>query len=126
MNTIKSIRMTERNGGKVLEVQVSGKLGHEDYQDFVPKFEQLIKKHGKIRVLFEMVDFQGWNAGALWDDIKFDLKHFSDIERLAIVGDRKWEHGMSVFCRPFTTAKIRYFHLANGDEARAWLEEDDI
>ena len=74
MNTIKSIRMTERNGGKVLEVQVSGKLGHEDYQDFVPKFEQLIKKHGKIRVLFEMVDFQGWNAGALWDDIKFDLR----------------------------------------------------
>jgi len=110
----------------VLEVQVGGKLDHEDYQDFVPKFEQLIKEHGKIRVLFEMVDFHGWKAGALWDDIKFDLKHFADIERLAIVGDTKWEQGMSLFCRPFTTAKIHYFHLDEVDKARAWLEGDDL
>jgi len=29
---------------------------------------------------------------------------------------------MSVFCRPFTTAQIRYFDLADADEALAWLE----
>jgi hypothetical protein len=119
-----AIELREKNDGKLMEVQVSGKLVHEDYQRFVPEFERLAEQHGKIRVLFEMVDFHGWKAAALWDDIKFDLKHFSDIERLAMVGDKKWEEGMSVFCRPFTTAKIRYFdHEAIG-EARAWLEGD--
>ena len=34
-------------------------------------------KHGKISVLFEMADFRGWKAAALWDDIKLDLKHFA-------------------------------------------------
>jgi hypothetical protein len=29
-----------------------------------------------------------------FEDIKFDLKHFADIERLALVGDRKWEAGI--------------------------------
>jgi len=113
-------QLTERNGGRVLEVAVSGKLTHGDYEHLVPAFERLAKQHGKIRVLFEMTDFHGWEAAALWDDVKFDLKHFADIKRLAMVGDKKWEKGMSVFCRPFTTATIRCFdHAAIGD-ARTW------
>ena len=76
-------RLTEKNGGQVLEVAVSGKLTHDDYERFIPAFERLVKQRGKIRVLFEMIDFHGWEAAALWDDIRFDLKHFSDIERLA-------------------------------------------
>ncbi len=119
-----AIEVTEKNNGKVLEVRASGKLLHEDYQQFVPAFERLLRQHGKIRVLFEMSDFHGWKAGALWDDIKFDLKHFTDIERLAMVGDRKWEKGMSVFCKPFTTAKIRYFDRAQVADAHAWLESN--
>ena len=119
-----AIQLTEKGGGKVLEVQCTGKLAHEDYQRFVPEFERLVKANGKLRVLFEMTDFHGWKAGALWDDIKFDLKHFADIERLALVGDKKWEKGMSVCCRPFTTAKIRYFDRAAIAEARAWLEQN--
>ncbi len=61
--------------------------------------------------------------GALWEDIKFDWRHFSDIERLAIVGDSKWEAGMAVFCKPFTTAKIRYFDESKAAEASAWIHE---
>lgn len=117
-------QLAEKNGGRVLEVAVSGKLTHDDYQHFIPAFERLVTRHGKIRVLFEMTDFHGWEAAALWDDMKFDLKHFSDIDRLAMVGDKQWEKGMSVFCRPFTTATIRYFDRAAIEEARAWLVSD--
>ena len=117
-------RLIEKNGGKVLEVAVSGKLTRGDYEQFIPAFERLVKQRGKIRVLFEMTNFHGWGAAALWDDIKFDLKHFSDIERLAMVGDKQWEQGMSVFCRPFTTATIRYFDRSAIEDARNWLASD--
>ncbi len=40
---------------------------------------------------------------------------------LAIVDEKAWEKGMSVFYRPVTTAKIRYFDRAAADEACAWL-----
>jgi hypothetical protein len=99
------VKLNERNSGRILEVQVTGKRTHDDYRQLVPVFERLVKQHGKIRTLFEMADFHGWEAGAMWDDIKFDLKHFSDIERLAMVGDKKWEQGMAAFCRPFTTLR---------------------
>jgi len=120
-----AITLNEGNDGKTLEVRVSGKLVHEDYQQFVPEFERLLKQRGKLNLLFEMAEFHGWEATAVWDDLKFDLKHFSDIGRLAMVGDKKWERSMSVVCRLFTTARIRYFDRATISEARAWLAGGD-
>jgi SpoIIAA-like len=116
-----SLKLAESDGGKVMQVQVSGKLSAEDYKQFVPEFERRLQKDGKIRVLFDMTDFHGWDAGALWEDIKFDLKHFGDIERVAMVGDKKWEKGMSLFCRPFTKAKVRYFDHGQAKEAHTWV-----
>jgi SpoIIAA-like len=108
----------------VLEVRASGKLTKEFYEKFVPAIEAQIEKFGKIRILFSMHDFHGWTAGAMWEDLKFDLKHWNDIERLALVGESKWEKGMATFCRPFTKAKIRYFDHEQLEEARKWLGED--
>jgi len=31
---------------------------------------------------------------------------------------------MAVFCRPFTSAKVRYFDRSAIDEARTWIEGD--
>lgn len=116
-----AIKLNETVGGKVLEVKVSGKLVHADYEHFVPEFERLVKQHGKLRVLFNMVEFHGWEVAALWDDIKFDLKHFSHIERLAMIGGKTWEKWMAGFCKPFTTAEVRFFDPAQSDEAHTWL-----
>jgi len=119
---IMSVKLNEKNEGRLLEVQLNGKIEKEDYEHFVPAVERLVKKYGKIRVLVVMHEFHGWTAGALWEDIKFDLKHFSDIERLALVGETKWEKGMAAFCKPFTTAKIRYFDHDKSSDAHTWLE----
>lgn len=115
------VKLTERHDGKILEVQASGRLSHEDYRQFVPAFERLTKQHGKINVLFEMVDFHGWEAAALWDDLKFNLTHLSQIERLAMVGNKKWEQGMANFCAPFTHADVRFFDPTQFADARDWL-----
>ena len=54
---------------------------------------------------------------------QFDIKHYADIERLAVVGDRKWQQGMAAFFKPFTKATSRYFDHADAAEARKWLDE---
>jgi hypothetical protein len=109
---------------KLLHVKVTGKLTREAYEQFTPAVDQQIQEHGKVRILFETHDFHGWTAGAMWEDLKFDLKHWKDIERLAIVGESKWEAGMAVFCKPFTAAKIQYFDHAKLDEAKSWIESE--
>src|SRR5512135_1570220 len=118
-----SVELNQLDDGKVLEIKISGKLLKEDYERFVPELDRLIEQFGKIRLLVEMRDFHGWSAGALWQDIKLDWKHYSDIERVALVGDKKWQKGMSVFCKPFTAAKIRYFDLSKLADASEWIKE---
>jgi hypothetical protein len=105
----------------VIEVTASGKLTKDDYEIFLPPIEKFIEQHGKISVLFRMQDFHGWKVGALWEDTKFDLKHFRNIQRLALVGESKWQEMMSKFCEPFTTANIRFFRPEQLDEARQWV-----
>ena len=118
------VDLDEQAFGKVLVAKLTGKLTEEDYNRFIPDVERLIEKQGSIRMLIEMRDFHGWTAGALWQDIKFDVRHFRDIERLALVGETVRERVIAVFYKPFTTATVRYFDHTETNEAHAWVEAD--
>jgi hypothetical protein len=109
---------------KVLAFKMSGKLHDEDYKKFVPMVDEAISKHGKARILAQFHDFKGWDARALWDDIKFSTTHCTKIEKIALVGEKAWEKWMATVCKPFTMAKVQYFDAANLDAAKEWLAKD--
>ena len=109
----------------MIEVELSGKISKEDYERLAPELERLIQRYGKIRVLVIMRDFHGWRMGALWQDIKFDLQHFKHFEKIAFVGEKKWQEWMSNICLPFTAGEIRYFRRDRLNEARQWLQSND-
>ncbi len=138
------IQFNEENGGKILVVHISGMLTKADYEYFIPEFDRLVLQHSKLRVLFDMTGFQGWTVDAVWEDTKFgqhfpcgewsaldsvweDTKftrqHLHDIDRLAMVGEKKWHEGMAAFCKPFTKATIQFFDAGSDTEARKWLGE---
>jgi hypothetical protein len=108
---------------RILGFKMSGKLHDEDYKKFVPVVEAAVAKQGKVRLLARFEDFHGWDMHALWDDIKFATKHCADIERIALVGDKKWEAWMAKVCKPFSLAKIRYFDATQVATAWVWLRE---
>lgn len=109
---------------RVVALQVIGKLKTSDFEVFEPRLELLLAQHGKLRLFIELVEFSGWTAGAAWEDIKLSLKHFNDLERVAVVGDRQWERGLTVLAKPLTAAKLRYFKAECRDAATAWLHEE--
>jgi len=117
------IERIEKGNGAMLGFKLTGKLHDEDYQKFVPVVEEAVKSHGKIRLLAQFEDFHGWDLKALWDDIKFSTKHCTDVERIALVGDKQWERWMAAVCKPFTMAKIRYFDAKDAAAAWHWLEQ---
>jgi len=118
------IEMLDQSKGKVLGMRVSGKLAHQDYERFVPLLEKLIEEHGSVRCLVEMTDLHGIEPRALWDEIKFDVRHAWQIERCAVVGDRQWEAWMTKLSRPiFFRAEIRFFDLIDREKAWVWIRE---
>ncbi|MCC9657758.1 SpoIIAA family protein [Rhodopirellula halodulae] len=119
-----SYEITEVADGKIIELILSGKLTAEAYEHFVPVVDAQIERWGKVRMMVVLQDFHGWDAGALWADTKFAVKHFHDLEKLALVGESKWEAGMATFCKPFTKATVKYFDHTDIEDARTWIQGD--
>ena len=108
---------------RVIAFELSGTLHDEDYETFVPLVDSAISEHGKARLLVHFLDFHGWDAQALWDDIKFATTHCNKIEKLALVGESAWEKWMAKICKPFTMAQVRYFSGEQMDAALKWLDD---
>ena len=117
------IQVTEVATGTIIRLIFKDTLKKEDYEQFVPMVEKIMAPRDKIRMLIELRDFKGWSVGAMWEDTKFGLSHFNDIDCLAIVGDKQWEKTMAAFIKPFTTATVKYFDLGELDAANVWISE---
>ncbi|HWD18443.1 MAG TPA: STAS/SEC14 domain-containing protein [Verrucomicrobiae bacterium] len=113
----------EESAHRNLEVHLTGRLSQSDFQDFVPAAARKISEWGKFGIVVVMRNFDGCEPGAVWEDIKWDLKHYHDVERIALVGEKRWQAGMSKFCKPFMAAEIKYFDMNDLDRARQWVDE---
>ncbi|MCB0083713.1 MAG: STAS/SEC14 domain-containing protein [Caldilineaceae bacterium] len=113
-----------QSAGDILGFHISGKLTDEDYKDvFVPELEKAITQAGSISLLLELEDFQGWDAHAMWDDLKVGLKYRNALTRIAVAGDRRWEEWMAKLLKYFTKAEVKYFEHARDHRAWIWLQE---
>lgn len=109
--------------GRFHFISLSGKLNKEDYKAFVPNIDDAIERHKTINVLFDIAGFRGWTLAAFFEDAKFGLNHYRGFKRLAFVGDRRWEKGLAMLCKPFTRAEVRYFDINQMDAAKNWIRE---
>lgn len=117
------IQVEDGPAGRIVTLKFKEKLSTKDYEMFGPQIESQIQEGSTIRLLVELIDFEGWTAGALWADTKLAAKHFNDIERLAVVGDAQWEKGVAMFVKPFTGATVRYFDVREAQDARRWIHQ---
>jgi hypothetical protein len=110
--------------GNVLKVKVSGKLTREEYADLVPSWEQIIGRHGKFRLIFEMEPgFEGWEPMAAWDDMKFTVSHRNELERVAMVGEKKWQEFATKLGKLLAGCDVRFFPREEMATAERWVEE---
>ncbi len=108
----------------IIAVRASGKLSHEDYQNFLPQLEEKIASIEHPSILLELDNFLGWDLEAAKDDLHFVMQHNRDFERVAIVGDKAWEHWMVAMVKPFLPSNnARYFDREALKQAWSWLRE---
>lgn len=109
-------------GAKALELEIRGKLEERDYDRVLPMLEGRISDFGEVDLLIRVAEFSGWTPSAFWEDLKFDVRHFNDVGRLALVGEEPKAKWMALISRPFTGADVRHFPQAELDAARDWVE----
>ena len=112
----------KRNKKRVfIEVTMIGKLKHEDYQLFVPMIDKALKeaKGLEVDLLADMTAFKGWEFLAAWDDFKFGIKHRNAFDKVAIVGNKKWEEVSIAMMSHLMKGKSKFFKQR--EKALAWL-----
>ena len=110
------------NENKVLDVTVGGKLTRDDYARATPRLEALLDEHGRLRFLIEIRDdFEGAEIGALWDDLRFDVKHGRRFDRTAVVGHGTMEKWATKISNLFFDAEMRFFERDEKAEAERWV-----
>lgn len=107
--------------GSVIEVVINGKLVREDNEELLPQLEAAIDANGLIRLLLRMEGFTGIDVRTAIEDIKFDLRHVGDLERIAVVGDRLWEEWVTRIGGFLFAGEVRYFDVSKRREAEQWI-----
>lgn len=116
------IQVLEHSEGRIIAAKAIKKLTKTDYDKLLPLLISKLKQFPKIRMYFEMDNFEGWELKALWEDVDLDLRHANVFEKVAMVGEKKWEDWMKDFIKPFTSAEIKYFEPIHKEEAIIWIK----
>ncbi len=102
---------------------VAGALRKEELDDAQATFVKGLGTDGDGKVLVMVADdFCGWVGGEVWSDMTFFMEHGDRIEKIAIVGDPKWETRMMMFTGAgLRRSTVKYFAGNQLAEAYAWL-----
>ncbi len=114
----------EQSSPGILGFVASGRLTDNDYKNFlIPAVKEAIDESGQIRLLFQLDGFRGWDIQAAWDDLIFGMEINNNVDKIAIVGDARWEEWVTRLVKAFTHGEARHFHLDSVDQAWSWVKE---
>jgi len=111
----------EYDNAQAVEILLKGRVSTEEFDGVASKLEAFIDRHGQVRVLEIIQDFEGMDAVAFWHDIKFSLRHLKDFSRMAVVCNPDTHHLWSSLVAPFMSCSVEQFGPGEEDAARDWL-----
>jgi hypothetical protein len=109
----------ERSTDKILGYTISGDLTKADYQTLAPVLSSVIEAQGSVSVLFDLTGFKREKLTALGSDVNFGQQFQGKIDKMALVGDSKWESHLTKLVQPYDAKDAKFFET--DDDAWTWL-----
>ncbi len=112
----------EQHDDRLLILRVGGELKKSELDAVQSEFVQKIAGTGPATLLVLLEDFAGWERGEQWGDTDFFFSHRNDFEKIAVVGDPRWEAQVLAFAGAgLRKGPVKMFPEREESEARAWL-----
>jgi hypothetical protein len=114
----------EQHPGRLLVLRVSGELKKSELDAVQSEFVEKIAGAGTVKLLVLLENFTGWERNEAWGDTDFFFSHRNDFEKIAVVGDPRWEAQVLAFTGAgLRKGPVKFFPETSETEARAWLAE---
>ncbi len=107
----------------VVGIEAVGEVSAHDYETvLIPAFEAARTGHEHVRVVFVAGErFEGFAAGALWDDTKYGFSHLRGWGRVALVTDVDWMRHLTHAFSWLIPGGMRVFAVADLEAAKTWV-----
>ena len=114
----------EQPNDRLLVLRVGGKLKKSELDAVQSQFVEKIAGIGTVKLLVLLENFTGWERTEAWGDTDFFFSHRDDFEKIAVVGQPRWEAQVLAFTGAgLRKGPVKFFPETGEDEARAWLAE---
>lgn len=118
------LQKVSESSGNTLGFRASGKITRNDYEELTREVQVLIDQEGSINLLLDLEDFKTEAPDAWRADLKFGRKYHQKIARMAIVGDKSWQHLVAKLADPFYAQEAKFFHTSELPAAWSWLRAE--
>lgn len=115
------LQLLPETSGNVVAFKAIGKISDEDFQNILPTFEAAMTDGSGLKLLADLEHFDGWEWQAAYDKTAFGIKHWGDIQKIAILGETQWEVLSAKIADRVMQAEVRQFPLTDRDAAVTWI-----
>jgi hypothetical protein len=117
------IKLLDGLPANVVGAEAIGHVEADDYHRVLePAVAAALETNEKVRLLYVLgPEFEGYSAGASWEDTKLGISHWGAWERIALVTDHDWiAHAVKAFAW-MLPGEVKVFGTDGRAEAEAWL-----
>src|SRR5688572_7190228 len=103
----------------VVGIVARGRVTNEECDNVLrPAMERSLKRHGKVRLYYEI---GSRFPGAGWGDLDVAIDHLPQWERIAVVTDTAWVRQTVNALRFLLASEVRVFTTVVAEEGRTWI-----
>lgn len=117
--------MIENLSDDAIKVVMPAKLTAADVAQLAGQLDTLIAQRGRIRLMFNLTNFGGWEnleaMGAHFDQLKFIPERAKHIERIAVIIGQPWQQQFLQMLRSVLPTQVQAFESNEEAEAAKWL-----
>jgi hypothetical protein len=109
----------------VIAFEAVGKVHAADYTEVLIPAVDRAAAAGGVRLVYLLGDrFDGYSAGADWEDLKLGIAHLKAWKRAAIVTDNRAFGDLVAAFAWMVPGKMRHFPMAERATAIDWVTQD--
>jgi hypothetical protein len=107
----------------VIGIEAAGKVERDDYeQTIVPQIDEKQRQFEKVRLLYVLGEaFEGYTAGAVWEDATLAFKHPGSWERIAVVTDDETLRKAIGLVAWMVPGEVKLFPVPELPAAKEWV-----
>ena len=114
------LTILERSRGNVMGIESSGTITLDEMRIVEKELDKAIEEYGKISWLYIIRSMKYENLRVMYEDMMWLLKNLKNFDRMAVVGDKKWEE-LLINADGLVFGE-KYFDISRLEEAWAYVE----